>query len=289
MFAFLVPLASAIFVSGRNVLIRAVRFRVGRTSVLLSNFAVTGVFSLGVLIVALPATVEPPFFWAVPISTTALLAGRFALITALSSATLSSTVPLIAFAPLFISLTSFIVLGEAITPIGLAGILAVVVGSYLLRIRNARAGILEPIRVLARERGARMMLLAALCFSVAAPFAKLAIRASDTYVAFAAAQLLGLALLSFWLLMRGRLVVAFRQLGRYRARLLLVGLTNLLQAITTYMAFDLMLVAYASGIKGSNILITALLGHLVFAEKRVVRTLVVGAIMVAGVVLLSLG
>ncbi|HKJ86750.1 MAG TPA: DMT family transporter [Spirochaetia bacterium] len=289
MVEFLVPLSSAVFVSGRNVLIRTLRNKVGRTTTLFTNFLVAGVFSVVILAFALPAEVEPTFYWAVPLSIAALIAGRFSLITALSSATLSSTIPLIAFAPLFTSLTSFLILGETITPIGLYGILAVVAGSYLLRIQGVGSGVFEPIRILAREKGARMMLLAALCFSLSIPFVKLAIRSSSTYVAFASAQLLGTALIAGWLLARRRLGTALKQAARYGGRLTLVGVANFLQAITTYLAVDLMLVAYASGIKGSNILITALLGHLLFGEKRLVRTLVVGTIMVAGVVLISLG
>jgi drug/metabolite transporter (DMT)-like permease len=287
MIEFLVPLASAGFVSGRNVLIRTVRNTVSRQTVLLVNFLITGILAVGVLIFALPVRVEPTFYWSIPIATIALLGGRFSLITALSSATLSSTIPLIAFAPLFISLTSFLILGEAVTLIGLAGIVAVVVGSYALRIQNIRAGLFEPIRILSREKGARMMLLAALCFSLAAPFAKLAIRSSSTYVAFGTTQLLGAMLVTGWLLVRGHLGTAMRQIRRHPTRLIVVGLANFFQAITTYMAFDLMLVAYAAGIKGTNILITALLGHLVFAEQRIGRTIIVGTIMVAGVALLS--
>ncbi len=191
------------------------------------------------LLFSLPATVAPAFSWSIPIATVALIGGRTALIAGLSSATLSSTIPLIAFSPLLISITSFFILGELITFPGGAGIVAVVIGSYLLRIQNVRAGLLEPIRVLARERGARMMVLAALCFSVAAPFTKLAIRASSIYVAFGTAQMVGVVIIIAWLLIRGRL--------------------------------------------------PAVLGHLFFAEDRIGRTLVVGAIMVAGVVVLSLG
>lgn len=288
MFEFLVPLSSAVFVSGRNVLIRLVRNKVARPTILLANFLVTGVLSLGVLIIVLPAEVEPMFYWAVPVSTVALMAGRYSLITALSQATLSSTIPLIAFAPLFISITSFFILGESVTNVGLAGIIAVVVGSYLLRIQSARAGIFEPIRVLSREKGSRMMMLAALCFSIAAPFAKLAIRSSSTYVAFATAQVLGAVGLSVFLLVRGQLSTAVLQMRRHSAQMILIGAANFLQAITTYLAFDLMYVAYASGIKGSNILITALLGHAVFRERQLLRTIIVGAVMVTGVVLLSL-
>ena len=288
MLGFLVPLSSAVFVSGRNVLIRLIRNRVARATVLFTNFLFTGVLAVGVLILAPPAHIESAFYWAVPISTIALMAGRYSLITALSSATLSSTIPLIAFAPLFISFTSFLILGETITRVGMIGIVAVVAGSYLLRIQNVRAGLLEPIRVLSREKGARMMLLAALCFSVAAPFAKLAIRSSTTWIAFGTSQVLGALLMTALLLIRGKLAITFRQIGRHPLPLVLIGLANFLQAVATYLAFDIMLVAYAIGIKGSNILITALLGHVVFRERQVWRTVIVGSIMVAGVVLLAL-
>ena len=287
MIEFLVPLSSAVFVSLRNVLIRTVRKNVAHTTVLFVNFLVAAVAGVVVAVVVLPMEVGSRFYWSVPIVTVALIVGRFALIAGISSATLSSTVPLIAFAPLFISLTSFLILGERITLLGFGGILAVVVGSYLLRIDSAGGGVLEPIRVLSREKGARMMLLAALCFSIAAPMAKIAVRASSPYLAFAGVQILGFVLVTGWVASRRHLSTAVAQIVRNPAPLLLVGVANVLQALTTYLAIDLMLVAYALGIKGSNILMTGLLGHIVFHEKKLGRTILVGLIMVAGVALLA--
>lgn len=117
---------------------------------------------------------------------------------------------------------------------GLIGLVAIVGGSYLLRIQSASAGAFEPFRALAREPGARMMIGAALSFSLAAPFAKLSV-----------------------------------------------------QSANPYFAFNLMLAAYVSGIKGSNILMTALVGHLLFREKHLARSIAVGSLMVVGIVLLS--
>jgi uncharacterized membrane protein len=255
---------------------------------LFSNFLFTAVPAVPLALLNIPQAVDPEFYWALPVSAIALVLARFSLINALSESELSATIPLIAFAPLLISITSFGILGERVGSLGFIGIGAIVLGSYLLRVRSARTGILEPFRVLSREKGARLMLGAALGFSLAAPMAKLAINSSSTYFAFGVAQVLSILLVGGWLAVRGRLRTVLQQSLRHFGRLSVIGSANFLQAITTYIAFDLMLVAYVAGIKGSNILMTALVGHLAFNEGRIKRSLVVGMVMVAGIVLLSL-
>lgn len=288
MFEFLVPLAGAAFVSARNVLIRQSRFGLARMTSLFSNFLFTAILAVPVVLLSVPSSIAPEFYWALPLSVTALTAARFFLFGALSSSALSAVIPLIAFAPIFITGTSFLILGEQPTVWGLFGLVAIVLGSYLLRIQSARAGVLEPFRVLAREPAARMMVGAALCFSVAAPFAKLSVESANPYFAFGVAQIIAVAGSAGWLAAKGSLGTAVRQIRRHVGWLAAVGVANFLQAIATYVAFDLMLAAYVSGIKGSNILMTALIGHLVFHERHLARSVAVGSLMVAGILLLSL-
>ena len=80
MVEFLVPLSSAVFVSGRNALIRTLRDRVSHAAVLLTNFLITGTGAVILLLFSLPATVAPAFYWSIPIATVALIGGRTALI-----------------------------------------------------------------------------------------------------------------------------------------------------------------------------------------------------------------
>lgn len=60
------------------------------------------------------------------------------------------------------------------------------------------------------------------------------------------------------------------------------------QSANPSIAFDLMPAAYVSGIKRSNILMTALIGHLVFHERHLARSAAVGSLMIVGILLLSL-
>lgn len=284
---FLIPIAGAAFVSARNVMVRESRFGLARMTSLFANFLLTGIMAVPVIVLSAPEHIEPQFYWALPLSVVALTVARFFLFGGLSSAGLSDTIPLIAFAPLFITGTSFLILGEQPAAWGLLGLVAIVGGSYLLRIQSASSGALEPFRALAREPGARMMIGAALSFSLAAPFAKLSVQSANPYFAFGAAQIVALVITGSWLAVRRRLATVAVQIRRHFGWLSLIALANFLQAITTYIAFDLMLAAYVSGIKGSNILMTALVGHLMFKERHLLRSLAVGSLMIGGILILS--
>lgn len=105
---FLIPIAGAAFVLARNVMIRESRFGLARMTSLFANFLLTGIMAIPVIVLSAPQSINPQFYWALPLSVVALTVARFFLFGALSSA----TIPLIAFAPLFITGTSFLILGE---------------------------------------------------------------------------------------------------------------------------------------------------------------------------------
>lgn len=94
---------------------------------------------------------------------------------AIRESDLSLTVPLVAFTPLFLLITSPLLLGEFPGPRGIAGVLLIVLGSYLMK-AGERGGPLAPLRALLREPGARRMLLVALIWSVTANMDKIGVR-----------------------------------------------------------------------------------------------------------------
>lgn len=93
---------------------------------------------------------------------------------------LSLTIPMLAFTPLFLLLTSSLMLGEFPSSVGLIGILSIVLATYLLEIRNRSEGYLATFKAVIREKGSLMMLFVAIIFSIKSTLAKVGIQHSNT-------------------------------------------------------------------------------------------------------------
>ncbi|MDR3043032.1 MAG: DMT family transporter [Desulfovibrio sp.] len=123
----------------------------------------------------------PAPFWlatlaAVPVN----MAGHLLTAWAVRMAPVSRTVPYLCFSPVFVVVHEYLLLGVAPRPAGVAGVLLVVAGSWVLNAggvgNHARgqggggggimARLLRPFRTLAAERGARVMLGVALLWGL---------------------------------------------------------------------------------------------------------------------------
>jgi len=95
---------------------------------------------------------------------------------AIKQSALSLTVPLVAFTPLFLLLTSPFMVGEFPALSGIGGIFLIVSGSYVLNFSVAQRGYLAPFRTLFKESGPRLMLLVAFLWSISANCDKIGIQ-----------------------------------------------------------------------------------------------------------------
>jgi len=227
-----------------------------------------------------------PGFWTAALLSVALNMVSMTLeVRALSLSPLSLTVPFLAFTPLFMLVTSAVVLGETPDAKGLAGIVLVAVGAYAMNLDKARGGLLGPLKAIAREPGSRIMLLVAFMWSVSAVYDKVATVASSPsfYTTFFAA--------AAGVLYAPALVVGLRErpIGRPTvARLFLLGLICAVMVLCQFAAIRLTLASYVIAVKRSGMLLSVVLGGLVFKERSLAVRLTGAAVMIAGVVLLSI-
>lgn len=232
---------------------------------------------------------ETNFYWSIiAVSLVDALAVTL-LIRAIHSADLSDAYPLVALTPVFSLGTAFLILGEEPTLQGAIGVVVIVVGAYLLRARRSQDSLLEPFRLLATDRGARYMMITALMFSIMGPLFKTAMQASSPEVALTSSQWLSAIWLTGILALRGKLRGVVAELTRNAPVLSGIAVTNFLQALFNFLAFELALVAYVASVKRLGILFTVLLGYLFFREKGALRGAVAGAVMLVGVVLIAFG
>ncbi len=231
---------------------------------------------------ASPGPVLGPAFWS-----TLALAGLLGALTfflygqALKHGDLSLSLPMLAFTPLFMLVTSPLILGEFPEPAGIAGIACVVAGSYVLNLRERKKGAFAPFAALVTNPGARCMLLVSFVWSIGANLDKIGLGASSPiFWAASAYTASALALLpGVWIRNRGRL-------GRMRAAPWALLSTGLLEAVglaCQMHALPLTLAAYVIAVKRLSIIFGVLLGAAALGEPDLRHRLPGALLMVAGV------
>jgi len=230
-------------------------------------------------------TIQPGFYKAALLSVALNMVSMTLEVRALSLSPLSLTVPFLAFTPLFMLVTSALVLGETPDARGLAGIVLVAVGAYAMNLDKARGGILGPVKAIAKEPGSRIMLLVALLWSVSAVYDKVASVASSPafYTAFFAAVA--------GVLYAPALVYGLRRQPVGRAmvpRLFLLGLICATMVLCQFTAIRLTLASCVIAVKRSGMLLSVILGGVLFRERARAVRLAGAALKIAGVVLITL-
>ncbi|NJO04570.1 MAG: EamA family transporter [Chloroflexaceae bacterium] len=208
---------------------------------------------------------------------------------AIQHSDLSTTVPMIAFTPLFLLFTSPILIGEWPTRAGVAGVVLVVAGSYLLNIRERRNGYLAPYRALLRDPGPRMMMGVAFLWSIAANLDKIGVNTSTPLVwVFAVNAGLCITLAPLALRRVGQFYTTGGATWGLAGALLLMGLLNAISLAAQMTALTLTLVAYVISVKRTSTVMSVLWGGLLFKEQHLRERLLGALVMLAGVVIISL-
>ncbi|MFY9801460.1 MAG: DMT family transporter, partial [Methanoregula sp.] len=123
--------------------------------------------------------IGPGFFSALVATVTINIVATILFYRALSTTDLSLCVPILAFTPVFLILTSFIMLGEIPTPAGAAGIFCVTAGAFLLTFRSngcESACPRSPFLSFLSDPGVRSMLVVAFLYSVSVNYDKEVVR-----------------------------------------------------------------------------------------------------------------
>lgn len=235
-----------------------------------------------------------PAFWPALLTTCSIgLLSFYLYASAIERGELGLTVPLLALTPILLIPVEWALLGDVPGLRGLAGILLVVSGVYLLNLRDLRAGLLGPLAAPFRDPGARRMLAVAALWSVSAVADKVAVTASSTaFYGTLQTAVLGLGFLPMiaWMRKRAKPGDAAETeqrspVRRHGASLALQGLLYAAMFIVQMEALRLTLAAHVITIKRSGALVTVLLGGLFFGERDLWPRLVGTAVTVLGVLL----
>lgn len=256
----------------------------------LVRFGVTGLLMSPLLSSLGPIGDLPLDFWLwvtslVPLEVTAMLL----YMKAIRDHPLSLTLPYLAFTPVFVILTGYLLLGERVDQAGTMGILLVVAGAWLLNQKHASWRDWRtwgtPLTAILHEPGSRMMLGAALLYSFTSAMGKGAIRHMDPerFGAFYFLLLGVTAVLLFGFRQPRILARVWRRPGAVMA----VSLLNAAMVYTHFLALQRVEVAYMIAVKRTSLLFGILLGALIFHERDLAVHVLAGALMLGGVFLIA--
>ncbi|MBK1705345.1 DMT family transporter [Halochromatium glycolicum] len=211
---------------------------------------------------------------------------------------LSLTLPYLAFTPVFSMAIAAVVLGERVSLLGLAGVLLIVVGAWLLNLEHARRDDwrtwLRPLGAIRWEAGSRMMLGVALLYGVTSTLGKAALLylPSAPFGAFYFAIIGLLAIPLLVLLPVGSTPVSWRaswqRLASRPAAVLTVAALNGVMVVTHFLALRHIEVAYMIAVKRSSLLFGILYGAWLFQEANLRSRAPGGLLMLAGVFVIVL-
>ena len=205
---------------------------------------------------------------------------------ALKITDLSLAMPMTSFTPIFLILTSFLLLREFPTTVGIVGIFLIVIGSYFLNTTKNSTKLFEPIKSIINNRGTLYMLIVAFLFSISSNYDKLVVQNSDPIFSSAIVYLfLGISFLIISSVKaKDELINSKKHIGKF----LLVGIILSLVAITINIAFTMQIVPYVISLERLSILFSVLYGGFLFKEKNILRRSIGALIMLSGVILIIL-
>jgi len=248
-------------------------------------------FSLFILVpVALAKgipTVNASFWWALLISGSLNALATTLQVKALFESDMSLIGPLQATTPFFLLFTAFILLGEFPNMLGLIGVVIIIGGSYFLKYKR-NSGLLAPFKALSKDRGARLILSAALIWSITGGVDKIGVQNSSP-VFWSALINIFMALVLIPIVIKFGNNSSIKDLFSYKKlkALIPIGFFTSLMFISQMTALTMTNVVYVISLKRTSALIDVVFGKLFFKEMHI-KSRILGAILIIlGIVLVS--
>jgi len=199
---------------------------------------------------------------------------------------LSLTMPFLALTPLYLILSSYLLLGEVPSPAGATGVVLIAIGAYLLNVGAMRkGGIFAPFKAVFREKGSLMMMAVAAIYAITSDLGKLAINHSSpvffgtSYVAVFAVVFTPVALYYTKKPVRvpagGVTIYVF------------IGLFIAVLTIVQPLALSMTQVSYMIAVKRTSMLFSIGYGKVMFGEENVRERLLGASVMLLGLVVMT--
>ncbi len=230
----------------------------------------------------MPTPQLEPGFWntlflLVPVN----MAGYYCYMRGATLAPMSLSMPFLSFSPVVAMGTGFLLLDELPNGWGMAGILAIVGGSYVLNLDKANwRNLAGPLQAVARERGVLLVLLAAIIFGLAAVMGKKLVLLSAPLYAGVMFFLIHNLVFVLLLAVSGRVPLRRYLLRPHQG--LLVGVLSFCEIVFHFHAVSMVDAAYMLSVKRCSGLFAVLFGGIIFKEDKIGMRLLGAGLMSLG-------
>ena len=246
------------------------------------------IFSLPVFLPALYFVDVPPldktfavwFILSLPLNTLSIIL----YMSAIRRSPLSLTLPYLAFSPVFMIFTGYLFLGEIPEATGIAGVVIICIGAYILNLTDGIRHFFTPFKAVTKERGSLIMIFVALLFSIAAPIGKKAIlHSSPEFFSISF-----FTVLTFFMCLCFYSKISFRRISKKPLTGFGAGILFACHVLFHGFAVALVNVTYMISIKRFSVIFGIIYGRFFFKEENTLLRLVGGVIMISGAALITL-
>lgn len=206
---------------------------------------------------------------------------------ALKHEDLSYTAPLNAFVPIFTLLIAGVFLGENPPRFGTLGVVAVVIGAYIVNIKPGGIHWYEPLKRLTTSVGAQLSIAVALFLAISTVLIKVVTNSGhSSLVIFYVTTLIGWLMLIHVPILRRNELKAVEKADKLA--ILGGGISSFASAYFHILATSSTFTSYASGVRRLDSLISVLLGWRYLKESNIRMKLIGSLVMTAGAVVMAL-
>lgn len=274
----------ALFDSLKNVLAKHTLKGIDETTVAWANSFFSAILLIPILFIGIPE-IKPMFFVGLIVSGTLNIVALTFFMKSIKCGDLSNTVPLTTVSPLLLLITSPIIVGEFPSFRGILGMIAIVIGAYLLNFKRGEKDFFGPFRAIFKEKGPRYMMIVVLIWAVTANFDKIGVvNSSPLFYSFAVQLYIGVLMLFL-------VIPGFRKnpttLNRNLKSLIGVGVLSTLTIICHMVAISMTIVPYVISIKRTNSILSVIFGKIFFKEGYLKERLSAAILMFIGVLLIT--
>jgi drug/metabolite transporter (DMT)-like permease len=288
--AFIAVIASALFHSGYNLLIKVSD---EKTLYMWSIFSVAVIagWIAGYFMVPGFLEIKPAVLLFAALSAVFFTSYHFCAARAYAAdeGDLSLSYPLTTLAPIFIPFWAYMLLGDTFTIKVIAGILIATVGTYCIQLKFAREQI--PFRSLGfGNEAVRFALLASFLYSFGAISDKIGVNQSGYYIFSVWMITMNFVYFTSVVLLNKRIRrCALHCYRHYPLRVLLGGTLLFFSNISYRFGLEVTDVSYAAGVRQCATLFAVLMGVFLLKEPYGLFRFIAGLIIAAGIVLIKIG
>ncbi|MEO0434716.1 MAG: DMT family transporter [Cyanobacteria bacterium J06656_5] len=210
---------------------------------------------------------------------------------AIKTADLSLTVPLVTLTPLFLLVTSPIIVGEWPTGLDAVGVVLLILGSYVLNLKPSEGFTLAPLQAITANTGSRTMVCVAFLWSITSNFDKVGtLNSSSLFWGMSLFTTVALGMVPFVaqrILQKGlqNVVSPLRVQAKF---VVLAGIFIAVGVSLQFAALTMAPVAQVIAVKRMSALISVGFGYFLFDETDLRERLLGASIMVSGVAIMAI-